>query len=70
MPIARCDRSNLGRRGFDPVDINAEAFVQARELFAMFDQLMHLAQNRRIRMLREISSAAEFALRLRHVVAQ
>jgi hypothetical protein len=39
----------LDRNGFDAIDINAEVFVQARELFLMFDQLIHSARNRRDR---------------------
>jgi hypothetical protein len=58
----------LCRSGFDPIAINAEVFVQARELFVMFDQLIHLAQNRRIALLREISVRREFAKRVRRVV--
>jgi hypothetical protein len=42
--------------------------VQARELFGMFDQLIHFAQNRRIRLLREISIRREFARRAGRVV--
>jgi hypothetical protein len=47
--------ARLERGGFDAIDINAEVFVQARELFDMFDQLMIAAQRRRIGLLREIS---------------
>ena len=50
--------ARLARGGFDQIDINAEVFVQAREQFAMFDQLMQSAQSRRIGLMREISSAA------------
>jgi len=32
--------AHLGRTGFDAIDIDAEVFVQARELFDVFDQLM------------------------------
>jgi hypothetical protein len=60
---ARFDRS-----GFDPIDVNAEVFVQVRELFVMFDQLEHLAQNRRHGLLREIGIRREFARRARRVV--
>jgi len=58
----------LCRSGFDSIDINAEVFVQARELFEMFDQLIHLAQSRRIAVLREISIRREFARRARGVM--
>jgi hypothetical protein len=60
-PDAAIDiEARLHRSGFDNIDINAEAFVQARELFEMFDQLIQLAQNRRIGLLREISIRREF----------
>ena len=59
--------SHLYRRGFDLVDINAEAFAQARELFDMFDQLMDAAQRRRIGLLREISVRREFLKRAQRV---
>jgi hypothetical protein len=36
--------ARLERSGFDQGDISAEAFVQARELFLILDQLMHSAQ--------------------------
>jgi len=35
---------------------DTEVFVQAEEQFAMFDRLMHLAQNRRLILLREMSA--------------
>jgi hypothetical protein len=43
-------------------------FVQARELFAMFDQLMQSAQSRRIGLMREISVRREFSIRLQRVI--
>src|SRR5882672_1028895 len=52
--------SRLDRSGFDAIDINAEVFVQARELFDLFDQLMIAAQRRRIGLLQEISFRREF----------
>ena len=54
--------------GFDQIDINAEAFVQARELFDMFDQLMHAAQHRRIGLLREIGNRREFLKRAKRIM--
>ncbi len=60
--------ARLDRSGFDAIAINAEVFVQARELFVMFDQLMHSAQSRRIGLLREISIRREFARRVRRVI--
>jgi hypothetical protein len=60
--------ARLDRGGFDAIDINAEVFVQARELFDLFDQLMIAAQRRRIGLLREISIRHEFVRRVRRVV--
>jgi hypothetical protein len=60
--------ARLDRSGFDSIDINAEVFVQAREQFVMFDQLMQVAQKRRIGLLREISIRREFARRVRRVI--
>jgi hypothetical protein len=59
--------ARLERNRFDAIDINAETFAQARELFVMFDHLMHSAQDRRIGLLREISFRREFARRARRV---
>ena len=56
--------ARLRRNKFDNIDINAEVFVQARASFEMFDRLTHLAQNRRIGLLREISLRREFARRV------
>jgi hypothetical protein len=47
--------ARLDRGGFDAIGINAEVFVQARELFDTFDQLMIAAQRRRVGLLRDIS---------------
>jgi hypothetical protein len=60
--------ARLYRSGFDPIGIKAEVFVQARELFVMFDQLIHSAQSWRIGLLREISIRREFATRVRRVI--
>jgi hypothetical protein len=40
--------ARLHRSGFDDIDINAEVFTKARELFVMFDQLMQSAQSWRM----------------------
>ncbi len=61
--------ARLNRSGFDAIDVNAEVFVQARELFDMFDQLMIAAQRRRIGLLREISIRHQFVRRVRRVLA-
>ena len=42
------------------IDIDAKVIVQARELFAMFDQLMQSAQSRRVGLMCEISVRREF----------
>jgi hypothetical protein len=60
--------ARLARSGFDAIDVNAEVFVQARELFDMFDQLMIAAQRRRIGLLREISIRHQFVRRVRRVL--
>lgn len=60
--------SRLDQSGFDAIDINAEMFAQARELFDLFDQLMIAAQRRRIGLLREISIRHEVVKRVRRVI--
>jgi hypothetical protein len=60
--------ARLDRSGFDQIDPNAEVFVQAREPFDMFDQLMHAAQRRRIRLLREIGIRREFLKRAQRFI--
>lgn len=65
---ARETEARLRRSKFDNIDINAEVFVQARASFEMFDRLTHLAQSRRIGLLREISLRREFARRARRVI--
>jgi hypothetical protein len=56
--------ARLRRHGFDDNAVNAEIFCQIRGSFAMFDDLMQSAQNRRIVLLREINSRREFSKRL------
>jgi hypothetical protein len=48
--------ARLKSHGIDAASINIEVFVQARDLFVMFDSLMHSAQSRRIVLLREIAA--------------
>ncbi len=68
-PEAAIDiEARLYRSGFDNIGINAEVFIQAQESFEMFDQLILLAQNRRIGLLREISVRREFLKRARRVI--
>jgi hypothetical protein len=53
-PDAAADiEARLHRSGIDSIVIDVEVFVRARELFEMFDQLIHLAQSRRLAVLRE-----------------
>ena len=60
--------ARLDRNGVEPTDIDAEVFVQAREMFLLFDQLMQSAQNRRIALLREIGIRRDFATRVRRAL--
>jgi hypothetical protein len=46
--------ARLNSKGIDATSINIEVFIQARDLFIMFDSLGHSAQSRRIALLREI----------------
>jgi hypothetical protein len=48
--------AHLKSFGIDTTSINIEVFIQARDLFVMFDSLMHSAQSRRIALLREIAA--------------
>jgi hypothetical protein len=45
--------------GFDLYAINAEVFLQARESFGLFDELMKSAQHRCISLIREIAARRE-----------
>jgi len=66
--VARDIETRLLRSAYDDIAINAEVFVQAKESFDMFDQLIQRAQSRRIALLREISNRREFAGRVRRVI--
>jgi hypothetical protein len=57
--------ARLRKHGFDDIAVNAELFNQARESFALFDDLMHAAQNQRMTLLREISIRRNFAKRVK-----
>jgi hypothetical protein len=59
--------ARLSSLGFDARAIDLEVIVQAREIFVMFDNLMHSAQNRRIFLLREINGRRSMAKRVRAV---
>jgi hypothetical protein len=58
--------SRLKRFGFDPIALNAEVYVQARDQLEIFDNLQR-AQQRRMVLLREISIRREFAKRMKRV---
>ncbi|WP_247385485.1 MULTISPECIES: hypothetical protein [unclassified Bradyrhizobium] len=54
-PIAATEiESRLSSYGFDQHAINAEGYVQAREIFVMFESLLNAAQSRRLLLIREI----------------
>jgi hypothetical protein len=55
--------ARLASLGFDACSIDMEVIVQAREIFIMFDSLMHSAQNRRIYLMREINARRSFVKR-------
>jgi hypothetical protein len=59
--------SRLASLGFDARAIDLEVIVQARDIFVMFDNLMHSAQNRRIALLREIDSRRSIGNRVRAI---
>ncbi len=46
--------ARLTRHGFDQHSINVEVYLQAREIFLVFEALLNTAQNRRMSILREI----------------
>jgi hypothetical protein len=59
--------TRLASFGFDARSIDLEVIIQAREIFVMFDSLMHSAQNRRIFLLREINGRRSMAKRVKAV---
>jgi hypothetical protein len=59
--------ARLASLGFDARAIDLEVVVQAKEIFVMFDALMHSAQNRRIFLLREINARRSIAKRVRAI---
>lgn len=52
--------ARLASYGFDQSAITAEVFVQAREVFIMFESLLNSAQQRRIFLLRELNNRRSF----------
>jgi hypothetical protein len=59
--------ARLTSLGFDARALDLEVVVQAKEIFVMFDTLMHSAQNRRIFLLREINARRSIAKRVRAI---
>src|SRR6185437_5418308 len=55
--------ARLLKHNFDDEAISAETYCQAREAFALFDDLVCSKQNRRIAILREINYRREFQSR-------
>ena len=56
--------ARLRRHGFNETSIDAELFCQAGGAFGTFDALLQRAQDRRIRLLREINARRAFSKRL------
>jgi hypothetical protein len=56
--------ARLRRHGFNETSIDAELFCQAGDAFGTFDALLHRAQDRRIRLLREINARRAISKRL------
>lgn len=59
--------TRLAKYGFDQHAINTEVYVQAREMFVLFEGLLNAAQTKRILLLREIRNQrlADGAMRQR-----
>jgi hypothetical protein len=56
-PMAAAEiEMRLGAYGFDQQAINAEVYVQAREIFLFFEGLLNAAQSRRLFLIREIKN--------------
>jgi hypothetical protein len=60
--------TRLANYGFDQHAITTEVYVQAREIFVLFEGLLNAAQTKRILLLREIRNQrlADGAMRQRH----
>jgi hypothetical protein len=68
-PAAAADiEAHLASYGFDAAAIDMEVIVHAREIFIMFDSLMHSAQSRRVFLLREINARRSFGKRMAWVL--
>jgi hypothetical protein len=55
--------ARLASYGIDTCSIDMEVMVQAREIFILFESLLHSAQNRRINLWREINARRSFSRR-------
>lgn len=54
-PVATTEiEARLASYGFDQHSINTDVYVQAREVFVMFESLLNAAQTRRLLLIREI----------------
>ena len=65
-PIATTEiDARLASYGFDQQAINTEVYVQAREIFVLFESLLNATQTKRMLLLREIRNQRFAALPLR-----
>ncbi|WP_439374568.1 hypothetical protein [Bradyrhizobium sp. DASA03120] len=56
-PIAATEiDTRLARYGFDQEAINAEVYVETREIFVLFEGLLNAAQTKRLLLMREIKN--------------
>lgn len=63
-PIAAAEiDARLASYGFDQHAINTEVYVQAREIFALFESLLNSAQARRLLLISEIKNHRSFGAR-------
>lgn len=54
-PVARTEiDTRLAAHGFDQLAISTEVYVQVREMFVLFEDLLNAAQTKRMLLLREI----------------
>jgi len=70
-PIAAAEiEARLKSHGIDATSINIEVFVQAHDLFVMFDTLIHSAQSRRLILLREIAARRTVPRKARETISR
>lgn len=68
-PIATTEiDKRLAAYGFDQLAISTEVYVQAREMFVLFEGLLNTAQTKRVLLLREIRNQrlGDAGMRQRH----